>query len=135
MCQPCHAGSGILQFCTDTDGQRVHRNSAATDGNGRLFFGSRQGILAITPHKDPTRQTSARCALTDIRINGVSALTMDGNDRPLTSALTRTRHISLGHTENSLTLLFSDFEYSKPHSTLTNTCSKASTPTGTNRQA
>lgn len=43
---------------------------------------------------------------------------MDGNDRPLTSALTRTRHISLGHTENSLTLLFSDFEYSKPHSTL-----------------
>ena len=115
---PATLAVASYNFAPTLMGNVFIENSAATDGSGRLFFGSRQGILAITPHKAPTRQTSARCALTDIRINGVSALTMDGNDRPLTSALTRTRHISLGHTENSLTLLFSDFEYSKPHSTL-----------------
>ena len=93
-------------------------NSSLAAPDGRLYFGSRRGILEITPAKDPTAQASAKCALTDIRINGASALTMQGGHSPLEASLQLTRQLRLDHTENSLSIYFSDFNYPRPQSTL-----------------
>lgn len=105
-------------FSASLMGNVFTENSAASLPDGRLLFGTRSGILEIVLTADPTAQRQSRCFITDLRVNGVSVLTMDSLSRPLSASLSRTREITLSHSQNSLTLYFSDFDYSRPRSTL-----------------
>lgn len=115
---PATRSVATFNFATTLMGNVFSENSAAKTADGRLFFGTRQGVLEIRPGGAPPGRDPARCVLTDLAVNGTSVLAMDSTRSPLAASLTKTGAISLGHAESSLTLHFSDLDYSTPHATL-----------------
>lgn len=72
--------------------------------DGRLLFGTRQGLAVITPRKsyNDANSLAFNTGITDIHVNGKSAfnlITANNDD------------IHLSHNQNTLTIFFSNFQY------------------------
>ena len=89
-------------------------NCALTLGDGRLLFGTHDGITVITPQRTTTqtpRHTTAH--ITDILINGASIY---NNEKY--ANLVAASSIALPYDENTIQLCFSDFYYANAGQTL-----------------
>lgn len=91
-------------------GNMFVENAVCRLTDGRLAFGSRQGIVVIDPRTVNISKPLFQLRITDLVINGVSAQYLD---EELANKLNGREPISLGYNENSLSIHFSDFEYTE----------------------
>ena len=101
------------QLTNDVLGNTFAENCALRLPDGRIIFGTGNGMVTINPaHEQLHRRLAApHVLITDLLINGISIY--EGLDsvvlaRPLQS----TARLTLSHTQNSLTIHFSSFAYS-----------------------
>ncbi len=86
-------------------------NGSKELADGRIAFGTRNGLLIIRPGTESAgTHNSSRVSITDLMINGNSIY--DGPDSLLLdSALTLTPRVTLSHNQNTITICYSDFGY------------------------
>ena len=80
--------------------------------NGRLAFGTANGMVLIDPTKDKIAKAPVKTVpfVSDLYVNGISVL--EGLDSVITDrALPLTQKISLDHNQNSLTFFFTSCDY------------------------
>lgn len=87
-------------------------NSAISLSDGRIAFGTHLGIMTFFPSKIKERKSPFSLSITKIEVNGMS-FTEQNEGEGVEQALVKTKEVSLGHNQNSLTFYFSDFCYSK----------------------
>lgn len=88
------------------------QNSVLTLADGRILFGTNNGMVIIRPQKDiiPNDKDLYLTRVTDVYVNGKSLY--DGTrDEPSAPTYTAKR-LTFTHDENSLTIYFSNFKYS-----------------------
>lgn len=92
-------------------------NCAITLQDGRLAFGSNQGVLIIDPQKmGKKRNVPMNVTFTDLRINGILVHPGD-TDSPLHQVLSYTTSLTLKHNQNSFAVEFSTLDYSDSNPT------------------
>lgn len=102
----------------NTQSNSFTENSARTLEDGRLMFGTENGVLIVTPKREKgNKQQLNKVYLTDLLVNGISIYEKPDSIIP-DSALEVTHKIRLSHSQNSLTLYFSNFKYSDIQSQL-----------------
>ena len=86
-------------------------NSACRLPDGRLAFGTNQGIVVYAPsHHSLHTATGSTFRFTDFLINGVSVSLM-GEENPLAASPDDLKEITLAHDQNSVTVRFSAFNF------------------------
>ncbi len=100
------------------NGNVFSENCSATLPDGRLLFGTANGLAVVRPQRDPDSPIRSKKAMvTDLAINGVSI--HDEKDQTLLQeALCHTTLVELPHDKNTLTFYFSSFEYPQRQSTI-----------------
>lgn len=101
---------------SNTKGNMFTENAAIALNDGRIAFGTRQGILILNPNTISIREPQFPLAITDIHINGVSYRDMV-DDSPIEGSLTGVEKIRLSHDQNSITFFFSEFDYTSNKNT------------------
>jgi len=99
--------------CTDHLGNLISEKASTLLDDGRLLFGTENGIIAFDPDSvQLNANKNFNLTFTNLSVNGTSydAMTED-------SIVNLTETIKLRHTQNSLTFNFSDFEYVYPKRT------------------
>lgn len=92
-------------------------NCAMTLSDGRLAFGSNQGLVIINPQGIEKNDQLPNITFTDLKINGISVHPKD-TDSPLQNTLPYTTSIRLKHNQNSFAVEFSTLNYpdsNSPH--------------------
>lgn len=82
--------------------------------DGRMAFGSLDGIIVIGKKPRTLFKRYGKTVLTNLQINGVSVYDM-GDDAPVKGDVSLTDTIRLRHDQNVITLYFSNFHYGKSH--------------------
>ena len=82
--------------------------------DGRMAFGSLDGIILIDKDVNVKWMAHEQNVVTDLFINGVSVYDM-GEDSPVKGDLSSYKTITLNHDQNSLTIHFSNFDFSRSH--------------------
>lgn len=88
-------------------------NSVTTLPNGKLAFGSRYGIAIINPRDEHKRKYATpphNVIISDLQINGISIFDKE-NTQLLDSALNITKKLNLKHSQNTISIYFSDFNF------------------------
>lgn len=85
-------------------------NCACRLKDGRLAFGTNQGILIYDPQKANGSKRQPVLTITDLLING-EPIGMMGNDRPIQTAPDEISEVSLAHNQNTITIRFSSFNF------------------------
>lgn len=87
-----------------TESNIFQENCAMKLKDGRMLFGTRQGMAVITPRKsyNDANSMSFNTGITDIHINGKSAFNLLKENNG---------DIQLSHNQNTLTIFFSNFQY------------------------
>lgn len=98
-------------FSNSTLGDIYSENSALSLPDGRLLFGSDNGLVVIHPEKIVSPGTVSDIVLTNLKINGTPVQPNEENS-PLSSTLNYTDAIKLKHYQNSFVIEFSTFDYS-----------------------
>ena len=101
------------QLTNDVLGNTFAENCALRLPDGRIVFGTGNGMVTINPaHEQLHRRLAApHVLITDLLINGISIY--EGLDSVvLALPLQSTARLTLSHTQNSLTIHFSSFAYS-----------------------
>lgn len=93
-------------------GNVYSENSALCLADGRLAFGSGQGIVVVDPLQVFTEDQAPRISFTDLRLGGLSVRPGDP-DSPLESSLAYAGEIRLSYNQNSFTVAYSTFEYAE----------------------
>lgn len=102
----------------NTQNNSFTENSARTLEDGRLMFGTENGVLIVSPKQEQDNRLHLnKVYLTDLLVNGTSIYEKLDSVIP-DSALEVTHKIRLSHNQNSLTLYFSNFQYSDIQSQL-----------------
>lgn len=89
-------------------------NSVLRLSNGDLAFGTCYGLVVLNPANERNVKDnvfSSKVYITDIHVNGNSVYDGQDSTSDLNSTIDDKGHITLGHTQNSLTLYFSNFAY------------------------
>lgn len=93
-------------------GNVYSENSVLNMDDGRILFGSNYGLVVISPNDVIDYTKNASVVFTDISINGIQ--TQPGEkDSPLNRELSYTNDITLKYYQNSFTIHFSTFNYTK----------------------
>ena len=82
--------------------------------DGRMAFGSLNGIILLEKNVKVDWQAHDKSVVTDLFVNGVSIYDM-GDDSPIEGDISGAKTISLSHRQNSLTIHFSNFDFSRSH--------------------
>ena len=82
--------------------------------DGRMAFGSLDGIILIEKNVDVKWHRHSQNVVTNLLIDGVSIYDM-GEDSPVKGDISTMKAISLKHDQNSLTIHFSNFDFSHSH--------------------
>ena len=94
---------------------RLYSNNCAIRLNdGNIIFGTHNGLTIITPTDELMNKQPTKASVTNIDIDGISIY---DTERDIDNLRTN-GNISLAHDENSLTLYFSDFDYTNLGETL-----------------
>lgn len=90
-------------------------SSALKRSDGKLLFGSHNGMYIFNPSSFESRQVKQSVTLTGLSINGIPILP-DAPDSPLTQSITETRSIQLKSNQNSFSIEFSSLNFQSSHS-------------------
>ena len=101
-----------LQPANTPLGNMFVENAVCRLDDGRLAFGSRQGIVVIDPNTVSVSKPLFRLRITNFEVNGVSALYYE-DGRLVNELNSKDGKIKLSYNENSLIFRFSDFEYNE----------------------
>ena len=86
-------------------------NSVAKLPDGRIIFGSNQGMTVINPTEVENIYQAPSVTFTDLKLNGIS-VGPDGPDSPLDVSLAYIKDIHLNYYQNSFVIDFSTLDYS-----------------------
>lgn len=86
-------------------------NCVARLHDGRLIFGSSQGLTIIDPQKVEGVHHAPAVTFTDLKLNGISVRPTD-SDSPLNSSLAYVEAVHLRYYQNSFAIDFSTLDYS-----------------------
>lgn len=89
-------------------------NAACLLPDGRLAFGTKNGLMVLSPSKLSASHGNTFLAITDILVNGVPVNEVS----PQNDAVDHTKAITLAYDQNSLTFHFSDFSFDDTESSL-----------------
>ena len=91
----------------DKLGDVYSENSACMLTDGRMVFGTNNGVVSFDP-SDPqlNRSEGSHLAITNLLVNGI-----------MQNEYVQQQHIRLNHRQNSLTFRFSDLKFDFPHNT------------------
>jgi len=78
--------------------------------DGRIIFGTNDGLMVIRPHNEMVEDNVAQPLISDILVNGIS-LTAHHDDLPQKTQIQTGKTIVLSHEQNSLTINFTNFNY------------------------
>lgn len=98
-------------FSNSTLGNVYNETSALALPDGKLLFGSDNGLVVIDPEKITSPNIISDVALTTLKINGIPVYPNEENS-PLCNALNYTDEIKLMYQQNSFVIEFSTFDYS-----------------------
>lgn len=104
-------------FSSSMAGNTYSENCAATLKDGRLLFGTYDGVTVINPMLIDRKAERSTITLTDMSINGMHMETGDP-DYPLKKALPYATEINLKHNQNSFCIYFSTLEFMHGSKTL-----------------
>lgn len=85
-------------------------NGAVRLNDGRLVFGTNQGLVAYDAVSSDARQKKSSLVFTDILVNGVSVSAMD-DENALAAAPDNLGELELAYDKNSVNIRFSCFNY------------------------
>lgn len=91
-------------------GNMFEEKSVCRLDNGDLAFGTKHGILTISPLHLNMPQPAFQLMVTNVEINGADFKSMIGED-VVEIEKGEVRSVRVAHDQNSLTFYFSDFEY------------------------
>ncbi len=89
-------------------------NSAASDSDGEIYFGSVGGITRFYPDKINSNRNTPRISITDLLIFNQRVSPNDSHGI-LSKAVSETDAIQLNWDDNSFTLAFNAIDYIQPH--------------------
>ena len=95
-----------------TLGNMFVENAVCRLEDGRLAFGSRQGIVVVDPNSVTVRKPLFQLRITNLEVNGVGVLNLVDN-KIVNMLNDKNGEVVLSYKENSLVLHFSDFEYNE----------------------
>lgn len=98
-------------FASRTQGNIYTENSSLRLDNGELVFGTNYGLTIVNPDHLTENDAPARTFFTGLYVNGM-LMTPQVPDSPLERSITYTDQLTLKHFQNSITLQFSNFDYS-----------------------
>lgn len=78
--------------------------------NGKLLFGTNHGLVIIDPDQVVNRDVSFPITFTGLSVNGIPVRPSDP-DSPLDCEMTYTNRVELKHSQNSIVIDFSTFDY------------------------
>ena len=82
--------------------------------DGRLAFGTKEGLVTFNPSRVTARKSNRFLAITDILVDGIPINEVS----PLNDAVDHAKNITLDYDQNSLTFNFSDFSFDHEQRTL-----------------
>lgn len=88
-------------------------NTSSVTPSGNLLFGTRNGLVIIKPQAVSSQQAARPCLITDLQVNGKSIL--ESNDFDSESFNLKKNKIELEHTQNTLNIFFSRFNYTNSY--------------------
>ncbi len=91
-------------------------NSARMDQEGKLLFGTNEGLVIIDPLKVKSLHNEQNVVLTDLKIDGLSVNVAD-EDSPMDQTISFSKKINLKYNQNSFSIEFSVFDYNIPRGT------------------
>ena len=97
-------------FASDMAGNIYSENCAAALPDGRLLFGTCEGVVVLNPERMAGNERNVSITFTDLSVNGIR-MTDDDADYPLEEAMPYAKNISLKHNQNSFTVSFSALEF------------------------
>lgn len=104
-------------FATTIEGNTYSENCAATTADGRIAFGTADGLAIIDPKRVGNEARQAAVTFTDMTINGTRPSPED-DTYPAEKALPYAEEIRLKHGQNSFTIHFSTLHFSTESQTL-----------------
>jgi signal transduction histidine kinase/AraC-like DNA-binding protein/streptogramin lyase len=93
-------------------------NSAMLLSDGRLLFGTEEGVLLLSPQQvKDNRNVNLQPIITNLLIDGVSIY--EQNDSTSSASVLSLGHkVKLSYDQNTVTICYSNFNYHNPHSQL-----------------
>lgn len=104
-------------FSSSMAGNVYSENCSMTLADGRLLFGTNDGMAILNPSQIGNKGKDIAITFTDLTINGIKQLPND-SDYPLEKALPYSKKISLKHYQNSFAISFSTLEFPISNHTL-----------------
>lgn len=102
-----------FMFSNVTGGNIYSESCSMRLPDGRMLFGTGEGLAVVSPEKGSAPMVTARKAtVTDMAVNGIS-LYKNNEEGLMKEALSHAKTIELPHDRNTLTVYFSNFDYSE----------------------
>lgn len=89
-----------------------NRNTAILDGEGKLFFGTNQGVVTFDPKSIKPPEINKKLVLTDFYLNHERIIA--GEKAVLSKSLNQTDVLKLTHNQNSFSIGFSSIDFVHP---------------------
>lgn len=98
-------------FSSSMPGDVYQENCGVSLPDGRVAFGSSDGIVVIDPSQVAKEHSVRSLVFTDLKLNGIS-VHPGMEDSPLDESLSYTKTLKLSHDQNSFTVEFSTLDFS-----------------------
>ena len=93
-------------------GNMFVENAVCRLDDGRLAFGSRQGIVVVDPHSVTVNKPLFQLRITNFEVNGVGVINYE-DGRFANMLNSKDGEVTLSYKDNSFVFRFSDFEYNE----------------------
>lgn len=103
-----------LYFETNRTRNFYHADCGVRLDDGRMAFGSLDGIVVIDKTPDIHKDIHQKSVITELMINGVSTNDM-GKESPIQGDITEAKEVVLKNYQNTVIIAFSNFDYGKNH--------------------
>lgn len=110
--EPARQAFSNYFFSSSMPGDVYQENCGISLSDGRVAFGSSDGIVVIDPSLVVKEPSVGSIVFTDLKLNGISVRPGD-EDSPLKESLSYTKLLRLAHDQNSLTIEFSTLDFSE----------------------
>src|SRR5690606_5154600 len=96
--------------------EQFNYNSGYKDYDGRMYFGSINGLISFHPTDYQYKNHNPPIYITGFQIN-TRELKINTNDSPLKKSINYTRKLKLRHNQNSFSIDFAALNYAAPEMT------------------
>lgn len=120
--------NGLVEFDVQNDTKKIYTkanglmsdqfnyNSAYKDSNGRMYFGSVNGMISFNPKNFVKNSFSPPIYITGLQIDNEDVFVGQA-DSPIKESITLLDHLTLSPTQSSFSLDFAALGYTAPHNT------------------